>query len=131
MFETVGLRLLAGEVKWLDREVRSSGGQLMVVFVPFREDVYAASKTSPIVKESDAMVRTLAEACAQSNIPFHDLSPEMRIEGAKGTAALFYSNLDAHPTPAGYRVIADLVSSFVLQHLGSNPQRSAGAPDSH
>ena len=126
-FETVGLRLLGGEVKWLDQEVRSSGAQLLVVFVPFRESVYGqVSRTNPVVSESAAMVETLSRVCAQYDIPFRDLTSEMRIAGASGQPALFYTKYDAHPTPAGYRVIADLVSPLVVDELHSRTQSSAG-----
>jgi len=121
-FETVGLRLLGGEVRWLDQQVRSSGAQLLVVFVPFRESVYGqASKTNSVVGESLAMVDTLSRVCAQSNIPFRDLTSEMRSAGA-GQPALFYTKYDMHPTPVGYQVIADLVSSLVLDELHSRAQ---------
>ncbi len=126
-FETVGLRLLGGEVEWLNQQIRSSGAQLLVVFVPFRESVYGpASKTNSVVRESAAMVETLSRACAQHNIPFRDLTSEMRSAGASGQPPLYYSKYDAHPTPAGYRVIAGLVSRLVVDQLHSRAQSSAG-----
>ena len=128
-FETVGLRLLDGEVRWLDQQVRSSGAQLIVVFVPFVESVYGrAPKTNNVVRESAAMVATLSRVCAQSKIPFRDLTSEMRSDAATAQQPLFYTKYDAHPTPAGYRLIADLVSPLVLDQLHARAQSSAGAP---
>jgi lysophospholipase L1-like esterase len=121
VFETVGLRLLGGEVTWLDQQVRSSGGQLVVVFVPFIESVYGpAAKTNSVVSASAAMVATLTRVCAQDNIPFRDITSEMRSAGASGQQPLYYTKYDAHPTPAGYRLIADLVSPLVLDELHSH-----------
>lgn len=120
-FETVGLRLLDGEIKWLDQQVRASGAQLVVVFVPFVEDVNGLTpKTNHVVSESAAMVATLTRACAQYNIPFRDLTPEMRSAAATAKQPLFYTKYDAHPTPAGYRLIAELVSPLALDELHSH-----------
>ncbi len=128
-FETVGLRLLGGEVEWLNQQVRSSGAQLLVVFVPFRESVYGqALKTNPVVSESAAMAETLSRVCTQYNISFRDLTSEMRSAATGGQPALYYTKYDAHPTPAGYRVIADLVSPLVVDELHSRAQSSAGSP---
>lgn len=128
-FETVGLRLLGGEVEWLNRRVRSSGAKLLVVFVPFRESVYGqVPKTNPVVSESLAMIETLTRVCAQDNIPFRDLTPQMRAAAANGPQPLFYTKYDAHPTPAGYQVIADLVSPLVVDEVHPRAQDSAGLP---
>ena len=128
-FETVGLRLLGGEVEWLNRRVQSSGARLLVVFVPFTESVYGqASKTNPVVSESLAMVDTLTRVCAQDNIPFRDLTSEMRAAAASEQQPLFYTKYDAHPTPAGYQVIADLVSPLVVDEMHPRAQNSARLP---
>jgi lysophospholipase L1-like esterase len=128
-FETVGLRLLGGEVEWLNQRMRSSGAQLLVVFVPFRESVYGqVPKTNPVVSKSLAMVKTLTRVCAQDGIPFRDLTPEMRAAAARGPAPLFYTKYDAHPTPAGYQVIANLVAPLVVESMHTRAQNSAGLP---
>ena len=125
-FDTIGLRLLAGEVQWLNEKVRSSGARMIVVFVPFRESVYGHTPaTNRVVRESLAMVETLSSVCAKNNIPFHDLTSEMRTAAAGGQQPLFYTKYDAHPTPVGYQLIADLVSPMVLNDLRSHPQSSA------
>jgi len=127
VFETVGLHLLDGEVRWLDQQVRASGAQLIVVFVPFVETVYGrAPNTNNVVRESAAMVDTLSRVCAKSNIPFRDLTSEMRSAGTNAKQPLYYTKYDAHPTPAGYRLIADLVSPLVLDQLHSRAQSSVG-----
>ena len=129
VFDTVGLRLLDGEVRWLDQQVRSSGAQLIVVFVPFVESVYGqASKTNYIVRESAAMVEALTRTCSKSNIPFRDLTLDMRTAAASAKQPLFYTKYDAHPTPVGYRLIADLVSPLVLDELHSHPRGFVRAP---
>jgi lysophospholipase L1-like esterase len=125
-FETVGLRLLAGEVKWLDQQVRSSGAQLIVVFVPFRESVYGqVPKTNRVVSDSLAMVDTLTRECAKDNIPFHDLTSEMKTAAADRQDPLFYTVYDAHPTPAGYQLIAYLVSPLAVDEVQSSAKNSA------
>jgi lysophospholipase L1-like esterase len=127
VFDTVGLRLLGGEVEWLNQQIRTSGGQLVVVFVPFREDVSEqVPKTNPVVAESAKMVETLSRVCAQYSIPFRDITPEMKNAAVGGQRPLFYTKYDAHPTPAGYRVIAGLVSSVVLDQLRAQAAGSEG-----
>jgi lysophospholipase L1-like esterase len=74
------------------------------------------------------MVETLTRVCGQYNIPFRDLTLEMRSAAANGQPALYYTKYDAHPTPAGYQVIADLVSPLVVGELYSRAQSSAGSP---
>ena len=44
-------------------------------------------KTNPVVSESAAMVETLTRVCAQYNIPFRDLTSEMRNAAADRTAS--------------------------------------------
>ncbi len=128
-FDTIGLRLLAGEVEWLDKKVRSSGARLIVVFVPFRESVYGQTPTTNrVVRESLAMVETLSGVCAKNSIPFHDLTSEMRTAAATAQQPLFYTKYDAHPTPLGYQLIADLVSPMVLDDIRSHAQNSASLP---
>jgi lysophospholipase L1-like esterase len=125
-FDTIGLHLLAGEVEWLDKNVRSSGARLIVVFVPFRETVYGHTPTTNrVVRESLAMVETLSGVCAKNGIPFHDLTSEMRTAAVSAQQPLYYTKYDAHPTPVGYQLIADLVSPMVLDDLRSHAQGSA------
>lgn len=125
-FETVGLRLLGGEVEWLNQQVHASGAQLIVVFVPFRETVYGKTpETNHVVYASAAMIETLTRVCAQDHIPFRDLTSEMRAAASIGEEPLYYTKYDAHPTPAGYKTIANLVSPLVLDELGSRAPTSA------
>jgi len=118
-FETVGLPLLAGEVAWLNRRVQQSGARLAVVFVPFRETIYPDSRVpKPEIDKAGEMIATLAQVCAREKIPFHDTTSEMKAEAAAGKVPLYYmSDYDAHPTPAGYRAIAQNVAAFIVSQF--------------
>jgi lysophospholipase L1-like esterase len=128
-FATVGLRLLGGEIEWLNQRVQSSGAQLIVVFVPFRETVYGNTpKTNPVVSASAAMIDTLTRVCAQNHIPFHDLTSDMQTAATSSVAPLYYTKYDAHPTPAGYQDIANMVAPLAEDELRSRAQASASLP---
>jgi lysophospholipase L1-like esterase len=126
-FDTIGLRLLAGEVEWLNQRVRSSGAQLIVVFVPFRESVYGqVPDTNKVVHDSLAMVGTLSRICEKDGIPFRDITSGMRTVAARRQQPLFYTSPgEAHPTPAGYQVIADLIAPSVIAEVHQSTQHSA------
>lgn len=127
-FDTIGLRLLAGEVEWLNQRVRSWGAQLIVVFVPFRESVYGqVPETNKVVHDSLAMVGTLSRICEKDGIPFRDITFEMKTVAASQRQPLFYTSYgEAHPTPTGYQVIADLIAPSVINEVHQNTQPSAG-----
>jgi lysophospholipase L1-like esterase len=129
VFETVGLRLLGGEVEWLNQRVHSSGAQLIIVFVPFRETVYGNTpKTNPVVSASAAMIETLTRVCAQHHIPFRDLTSAMQTAAASGAQPLYYTKYDAHPTPSGYQDIANLVAPLAEDELRSRAQTTTSLP---
>ncbi len=118
-FETVGLPLLAAEVTWLNHRVQQSNARLVVTFVPFRETIYGDPRANKSANDKAAeMIATLARACASAGIPFLNMTPEMRTVAAADKLPLYYmTNLDAHPTPEGYRAIAKNLAAFLTDQL--------------
>jgi len=111
------LRFETGEVRWLKRQVDESGATLAIVVFPCRENVYPShSKWAPrIRKEYPLVVNAFRELSITEGIPFTELSPVF-IEKAKGQQPLYYDGkFETHPTPAGYRVIAESVAQFLVE----------------
>jgi lysophospholipase L1-like esterase len=117
-FRQKGLALMAGEIKWLEQQVRASGARLAVVFVPCRESVYAsnASWAEEVRWKSAAIVDRLQDIASKQCIPFVDLTPSFRERSGQASEPLYYNGrLDTHPNPLGYRVIAEEVAEFLFE----------------
>lgn len=114
-FRNEGLPLLRGEVLWLEERVRASGAQLAVLYVPFPECVYpdGSSDSAKSARKYETIANTLRELCSEHQIPFSDLTPALREEARKNQRRLYYSDPDFHPTPEGYRVIAETAAALL------------------
>jgi lysophospholipase L1-like esterase len=111
------LRFETGEVRWLKQRVEQSGAGFAVVVLPCRENVYPSqSRFAPrIRREYPLVVKALHDLSMAEGIPFTELS-SIFIEKAKGEQPLYYDGkFETHPTPAGYRVIADAVAEFLVK----------------
>ena len=111
------LRFETGEVRWLKQRVEQSGAGFAVVVLPCRENIYPSkSRFAPrIRKEYPLVVKALHDLSVAEGIPFTELSPVF-LERAKGEQPLYYdAKFETHPTPAGYRVLADGVADFLIE----------------
>jgi lysophospholipase L1-like esterase len=116
-FRGEGLALLAAELRWLRDRVGEDGADLAVVLVPFRESVYPASgwwadelrwKTAAVAEAAD-------RTCREMGVPFRDLTPALVDRSRSSAAPLYHEGAETHPTPAGYRAIAEEVAGFLVQ----------------
>jgi lysophospholipase L1-like esterase len=117
------LRFETGEVRWLKRQVEASGATLVIVVLPCRENIYPSqSKWAPRIRKEYPMVTdALWKLSLAEGIPFTELT-SVFIEKAKGQHPLYYDGkFETHPTPAGYRVIAEAVAQFLVER-GVVPQ---------
>ncbi|PYV38393.1 MAG: hypothetical protein DMG06_25770 [Acidobacteria bacterium] len=115
-FHEQGLPRLAGEVSWLKEQVQASGSRLTVVFVPCRETIYSSQAlwAHEVQQESPSIVACLRELTSKDGIPFTDLTPVIRERAGQLDEPLYYNGpLDTHPTPKGYRIIAEAVAAFL------------------
>lgn len=131
-FRKEGLALLKAEVRWLREEVRRDGARLVAVFVPFRDSVYVSEGWWPdeIRWKSRAVSESLVEVCAGAGVPFLDITPILAERAKLGAGALYYDGVETHPTPEGYRAIAEAVAAFLVEaRVGvSEPGGAASHP---
>ena len=115
-FRQEGLPLLQAELRWLRERAAEDGAQLHVVLVPFRESVYPDRGWWP--DELRWKTRAIAEAaedvCDEMAVPFRDLTPAIAARARTSPSPLYHAGAETHPTPAGYRAIADEVAALLL-----------------
>lgn len=125
------LRFETGEVTWLKQRVDQSGADFAVVVMPCRENVYPSqSRFAPrIRREYPQVVKALQDVSMSEGIPFTELSP-LFLEKAKGEQPLYYDGkFETHPTPAGYRVIAEGVAEFLIERgIVPRARSTTGSP---
>jgi len=62
-------------------------------------------------------VARLREVASKERIPFTDLTPVIRERAGQLDEPLYYNGrLDTHPTPKGYRIIAEAVATFLSEN---------------
>jgi lysophospholipase L1-like esterase len=110
-----GVPLFKAELKWLNQRVQSSGARLVVAWFPTRETIYP--DTGPGADHSRwqarALIEALADFSARENVPLLDPTPAFKAK-ATTPGELFFKGADRHARPAGYRLFADEVASFLL-----------------
>lgn len=119
------LRLTAAEIRWLEGEVRNSGGRIFVVYLPQRGAIYPP-RTEVEQLGEDRLAAMLKDLCEKEHIPFSDLTPAMLVAAAHSPQPIYYARRDLHPTPQGYAVFAQQVAELVKNHL--RPLTAAPAP---
>lgn len=116
-FRGEGLALLAAELRWLRDRTREDGARMAVVLVPFRESLYPASGWWPdeLRWKTRAIAEAAEKACLELELPFRDLTPALAARARAAAGPLYHEGSETHPTPAGYRAIAEEVAAFVLR----------------
>jgi len=99
--------------------VEGSGGRVLVVLQPSKEEVYMPMLGEK-VRDASAHLRPALEGLG---IEYLDLAPAFKREAKEGKALFF--GADGHPNPAGYRLIADEVINYLEGRIGSTESRSA------
>lgn len=116
-FRGEGLALLAAELRWLRERTREDGTGLAVVLIPFRESVYPARGWWPdeLRWKTAAIAEAAERTCREMAAPFRDLTPALAGRAGSAGAPLYHEGVETHPTPAGYRAIAEEVATFLLE----------------
>ena len=114
-FREEGLALMAAELRWLRDRTREDGATLAVVLVPFRESVYPAAGwwADELRWKTKAIAEAADRTCREMGVPFRDLTPLLAARARAAAVPLYHEGSETHPTPAGYRVIAEEVAAFL------------------
>jgi lysophospholipase L1-like esterase len=123
-FEKEGLALLAAELRWLKVRTAEDGAGLAVVLVPFRESVYPDGGwwADELRWKTNAVAAVAAATCRKVHVPFRDLTPALVERARAAPAPLYHGGVETHPTPAGYRAIAEEVAAFLAEQGLASPR---------
>ena len=123
-FQLDELKREAGEVLWLSQQVKQSGARMAVAVLPCRENVYndAPSKWIDQARgEYPLVVSSLRDVSSNQGMPFTELSGTLR-DIARNSPPLYYNGkYETHPTPAGYRAIAEVIAGFLVDQRLLSP----------
>jgi lysophospholipase L1-like esterase len=130
-FRREGLALLSAELRWLRERTAEDGAGLAVVLVPFRESVYPDGGwwADELRWKTSAVAEAAAATCREIGAPFRDLTPALVGRARAAPAPLYHEGIETHPTPAGYRAIAEEVAT-VLVDSGFPPSGADATPAS-
>ncbi len=102
--------LVMTSLRQLNEEVRRSGGRLLVVIQPGKEQVYLPVMGQGIRDPAEP----LEDQLRRNGIECLDLTPVFLRRATAGETLFFES--DGHPNARGYRLIADIVGRHVSAH---------------
>jgi lysophospholipase L1-like esterase len=132
-FREEGLTLMRAELRRLARLAAQDGAAAAVVFVPFRQSVYPDQGwwADELRWKSTAMAEAARDELARHGVPFLDVTPALT-RRARAGAPLYHAGDETHPTPAGYRAIAEEVAAWLQQSgavsAGARPDDAAAEP---
>ena len=123
VFRGEGLSLLRAELRTLIRDTARDGSALAVVFVPFRQGVYGDEGwwADELRWKSQAIADAAAVVLASHGVPFLDATPVLA-RRARTAPALYHQGEETHPTPEGYRAIAEDVAAWLQASGALNPR---------
>jgi len=114
-FVAEGLVMQSSEILFLRNRVAADGARLIVVSIPVRQLVYRGDPPDGDAGwKSETIARSLETLCAREGIPFLDVTGGLRERAAGGR---LYFLADSHPTPRGYRAIAEITGRFIDAQL--------------
>jgi len=116
-FRGEGLALMRAELRWLRGRTREDGADLVVVLVPFRESVYGDPGwwADELRWKTAAVAEAASAECAALPVPFRDLTPALATRARASPGPLYHAGAETHPTPAGYRAIAEEVAALLVE----------------
>jgi hypothetical protein len=106
----------------LQRQVEGDGGQLAVIIIPAREQVYpqkweqtlAANQAMQSLEwDLDLPNKKLTEILTRQEITYLDLLPTLREQGAQPETPPLHFTHDGHWTEAGHRLAAETIFQFL------------------
>jgi lysophospholipase L1-like esterase len=126
VFEDEGLPLARAELRRLVRIADGDGSAVAVAFVPFRQGVYADEGwwADELRWKSKAIAEAAAAELQERGVPFLDLTPALA-RRARADGPLYHQGEETHPTPEGYRAIAEEVADWLATASALKPPASS------
>jgi hypothetical protein len=103
-------RLVMTTIEEAQRLSRRQGSHFLILLMPTKEEVYL-----PLIgKPAPPLIENFRSALEAQHIPYIDLTLYFQAR-ARGAGPLFFE-IDGHPNPRGYQLIADIVLDYLNEH---------------
>ena len=103
-------QLLMTTIEKAQRLSQRQGSHFLVLLMPTKEEVYLPLLDKP----APALIENFRPALETQHIPYIDLTPYFQAR-AREVGPLFFE-VDGHPNPSGYQLIADVVLEYLNEH---------------
>lgn len=113
-----GIRISKEEYKDISEQLTASEIELLVVFIPTKESVYApfaellSDSYMRLIEQEAEIHDEMADFFDDNSIAYVDTLPALQRAVADGMQ-LYPPTFDGHPLGAGYRVIAEVIASYI------------------
>ena len=92
----------------MDRFLKTKGIDLILVPIPFQEEIYAENFTDKFPSDGITQPSNLRfmQDCLRADIEMIDLAPALKEANRKDVPDIYYNNIDHHPASGGVEIIA-------------------------
>ena len=110
---SAALTRIGAEIRWLRSRVERTGANLLVVFVPSRDELPGGAEDSPEVALARRLELRMRQEARADTIPFLDLTDVITPQLGPRSASLYFKR-DDHMRPEGYHLIGEAIGRFLL-----------------
>jgi hypothetical protein len=105
-------------LKELDRFLKSKGIDLILVPVPFQEEIFAENFSDKVPADGITLPANLRfmQDCLRADIEMIDLAPVLKEANRKDVEDIYYKNTDHHPASGGLKIIAREIAKRLARY---------------
>lgn len=102
----------------LDKYLKSKNIDLILVPVPFQEEIYAANFSDKVPADGISLPSNLRfmQDLLRADIEMIDLAPALKEANRKEVQDIYYNNIDHHPASRGVAIIAQEISKRLARY---------------